>query len=136
MRKFQFAKSSTNSVISWTSFHITCPKILKQSELMRLWRHDRQHIRSTARISTKFDIAVFFVKYWSAISYSNHYMQWLILYVATCPIISVQHLVKRYFWHRWIVTSRKFRFWGFRCLFWRMLCHYSVVWCDVAHVCG
>ena len=136
LRKIQFAKPITNSVISWTIRFITWPNILKQSELMRLWRHDRQHISSTARISKKFDIAVLFVKYWSAINHINPYMQWLVLYFLTCPFPSLQQLLQRYFWHRWIVASRHFRFCGFRKLFWRMLCHLSFLGCDVAHVCG
>ena len=40
LRKFQLTKPSTNSVTSWTISHITCPKILKQSQLIRLWRYD------------------------------------------------------------------------------------------------
>ena len=136
LRKFQFAKAITNSVISWTIRLITWPKVLKQSQLMRFWRHDRQHMSSTARISKKFDIAVFFIKYWSAIIHKDHYMQWLVLYFLTCPFLPLQQLLQRCFWHRWIVASRHFGFWGFRKLFWRMLCHLSLLGCDVAHVFG
>jgi len=58
-------------------------------------------------------------------------MQWLAFCAATSPFLSVQNLVLRYCEHRWIGTSRHFRFWGFRYSFWKMLCNYSRVGFDV-----
>ena len=114
MRKFQFANPSTNSVISWTSRLITCHKILKQSELMQLWGHDRQHISSTARISTKFDIAVLFVKYWSAINHINPYIQWLVCMSLRVPFFLFSNLGSGYFGtgELWVANNLGFQFSG------------------------
>jgi len=40
-----------------------------------------------------FDNAFFCVKHWSVINQNCHYMHWLALCAATCPFLSVQHLV-------------------------------------------
>ena len=51
-------------------------------------------------------------------------------YVKGPPVVTSIHCYNRH-----VEATRFFMFWGFRYLLWRMLCHYSIVGCEVAHVC-